>query len=888
MENVVIPCNLKPPIPIIPAKAGNPSEFSPKPTKLNNPFFAETRSKFPHSHLDSLCKNGRLSEAILALDSIAERGSKVKPGTYINLIQSCIDVNSIELGREIHARMGLVEYVNPFVETKLVSMYAKCGYLDDARRVFDKMRERNLFTWSAMIGGCSRAQRWKEVLELFFLMMEDGIVPDKFLLPKILEACGNCKNFRTTKVIHSLVVRCGFSGSLRVNNSILAVYAKCGKLNWARRIFENMDKRDLVTWNAIISGLCQKGQIKEATRLFDAMREEGTEPGLVTWNILISTYNQLGQTDVAMGLMRKMESFGIAPDVITWTTMISGFAHNNRRGQALDLFKEMILAGVKPNEVTILSVVSACASLKSLDKGLEIHAFAIKIGLMDEVLVGNSLVDMYSKCGELEAAEQVFDTIEDKDVYTWNSMIGGYCQAGYCGKACELFMKMQVSDVSPNIITWNIMISGYIQNGDEDQAMDLFQRMEKDGKIKRNTASWNSLIAGYLQLGEQGKALGIFRQMQSHCSSPNMVTMLSVLPACANVVAAKKVREIHGCILRRSLESEIPVANSLVDTYAKTGNMKYSRTIFDRMPSKDIITWNSIIAGCVLHGFSNVALDLFDHMKKSGLKPNRGTFISVIYAYSISGLTDKGKLAFSSITEDYGIIPGLEHYSAMVDLYGRPGRLREALEFIEDMPVEPDSSIWEALLTFSRIHRNFGVSVRALDHMLELEPGNYLTQRLRAQADALVGKKSEKDSKTKKLEKENVNNRYLGRSWIELKNRVYTFVAGDQSEPSLYPWIHDITERLSKSSSDNGICFGEEEKEEVGGVHSEKLAIAFALIGFPTKAQAIRIVKNLRMCRDCHETAKYISKAYECEIYISDSKCLHRFSDGQCSCRDYW
>ncbi|EXB97347.1 hypothetical protein L484_024210 [Morus notabilis] len=880
MENVIIPCNLKPPpvLPIIPTKAGiiQPSEFS-------------TTISFD-SHLDKLCRDGRLSDAVAALDAIAERGSKVKlkPRTYMNLLQSCIDTNSIELGRKLHARMmGLVQYVNPFVETKLVSMYAKCGCLHDARRVFDGMRERNLFTWSAMIGACSREQRWKEVLKLFYLMMGDGILPDKFLLPKILEACGNCADFKTAKVIHSMVVRCGFCGSIRVINSILAVYAKCGKLNWARRFFESMDKRDLVSWNAIISGFCQNGRMEEATRLFDAVREEGTEPGLVTWNIMIASYNQLGQTDVAMGLMKKMESLGIVPDVFTWTSLISGFAQNNRRNQALDLFKEMLLAGVKPNAVTITSAVSACASLKSLGKGLEIHAFSIKIGLIEDVLVGNSLIDMYSKCGELEAAQEVFDMIIEKDVFTWNSLIGGYCQAGYCGKACELFMKMQESDVAPNVITWNVMISGYIQNGDEDEAMDLFRRMEKDGKVKRNTASWNSLVAGYLHVGEKDKALGIFRQMQSYCVIPNLVTMLSVLPTCANLLAEKKVREIHCCILRRVLDSELPVANSLLDTYAKAGNMTYSRTIFDRMLSKDIITWNSIIAGYVLHGFSNAALDLFDDMTKSGLKPNRGTFLSIIYSCSLSGLVDKGRLAFSSITEDYNIVPGLEHYAAVVDLYGRPGRLGEAMEFIENMPVEPDSSVWAALLTASRNHRNIGFTVRALDKILDLEPGNYLIQRLRAQADALVAK-SENDPKMRKLEKENATKRHLGRCWIELQNRVYTFVNGDQSEPYLYPWIHDIAGKASKYGFHEGLCIEEEEKEEVGRVHCEKIAIAFALIGFPRKAQCIRIVKSLRMCGNCHETAKYISKTYGCEIYVTDSKCLHRFSNGHCSCKDYW
>ncbi|XP_030481558.2 pentatricopeptide repeat-containing protein At1g19720 [Cannabis sativa] len=874
---------IKPPIPIVPTKLGYPFEFSPKPTKLS------TIPLFSDSHLDKLCKKGRLSEAILALDSIAVRGCKVKPRTYVNLLQSCIDTKSVKLGREVHARIGLLECVDAFVETKLVSMYAKLCYLDDARRVFDEMRERNLFTWSAMIGGFYRAKRWEEVLELFLLMMkDDGIVPNQVLWPKILEACGNCKNFEMTKVVHSMVIRCGFSCSIRVNNSIFDVYVKCGKLDLAKRLFENMDKRDVVTWNAVISGLCYTGQVKEATKLLDKMREEGTEPGLLTWNILIASCSNLGEIDVAMGLMKEMESFGIAPDVFTWTSMISGLAHNNSRDQALDFFREMLLAGVNPNAVTVTIAASVCASLRSLNKGIEIHAFAIKMGLIDNVLVGNSVVNMYSKCGQLEAAQEVFDSIKDKNLYSWNSMIGSYSQAGYCDKACELFMKMQESDVLPNVVTWNIMILVHIQNGDEDQAMDLFQRIEKDNKFKRNTATWNSLIDGYVHRGDQGRALEVFRQMQSSGVIPNVDTVLSILSACTSVLAARKVREIHGCVLRRSLESGNSVANLLLDTYAKTGIMKYSKNIFDIMSSKDIITWNSIITGYVLHGLSTVALYQFDHMKKSGLKPDSNTFVSVIDAYSLSGLADKGELAFSSITEEYGIDLSLEHYSAMVDLYGRSGKIKEAMDFIEDMTVEPDSSVWEALLTASRIHRNFRIFVHALNHLLELEPGNHLIQRLRGQVDALIGKKSEIDSKMRELEKESSTIRNMGQSWIELNNRVYTFVAGDKSKPHLYPWLHGIPKSLSKSDFCDGLCFEEEDSEEIGGVHSEKLAMAFALVEFPKKGQCIRIVKNLRMCEGCHETAKYISMAYRCEIFLNDSKRLHRFSKGKCSCRDYW
>ncbi|WRX30428.1 Jacalin-like lectin domain - like 2 [Theobroma cacao] len=868
MENLMIPCTSKPPV-IIPTKHENLSEFSQTPTKLA---FSNTKKtnnpKISDSHLNYLSRNGRLTEAITALDSIAQSGSQVRANTFINLLQACIDFGSLELGRKLHARIHLVKESDPFVETKLVSMYAKCGSFVDARKVFDKMKERNLYAWSAMIGACSRELRWKEVVELFFLMMEDGVLPDEILFPKFLQACANCGDVRTGRLLHSLVIRLGMVCFARVSNSVLAVYAKCGKLSSARRFFENMNERDIVTWNSMILAYCQKGENDEAYGLFYGMWKDGIQPCLVTWNILINSYNQLGQCDVAMGLMKEMESSRIIPDVFTWTSMISGLAQNGRRWQALCLFKEMLLAGIKPNGVTITSAVSACASLRVLNMGREIHSIALKKGIIDNVLVGNSLIDMYAKCGELEAARQVFDKIEERDVYTWNSMVAGYCQAGYCGKAYELFMKMRESDLKPNVITWNTMISGYIQNGDEDRAMDLFQRMEQDGKIRRNTASWNALIAGYVQLGEIDKAFGVFRQMQSCSVSSNSVTILSILPGCANLVAAKKVKEIHGCVLRRNLEFVLSISNSLIDTYAKSGNILYSRIIFDGMSTRDIISWNSIIGGYVLHGCSDAALDLFNQMRKLGLKPNRGTFLSIILAHGIAGMVDEGKQIFSSISDNYEIIPAVEHYAAMIDVYGRSGRLGEAVEFIEDMPIEPDSSVWTSLLTASRIHRDIALAVLAGERLLDLEPANILINRVMFQIYVLSGKLDD-PLKVRKLEKENILRRSLGHSWIEVRNTVHKFVTGDQSKPCadlLFSWVKSIAREVNIHDHHGRFSLEEEEKEETGGVHSEKLTLAFALIGLPYSPQSIRIVKNTRMCSNCHLTANYSKKPYAAHL----------------------
>lgn len=808
----------------------------------------------------------------------------------MNLLQSCIDKDCILVGRELHARIGLVGKVDPFVETKLVSMYAKCGHLEEARKVFDEMRERNLFTWSAMIGACSRDQSWEEVVDLFYDMMQDGVLPDVFLLPKIVQACGKCRDFETGKLIHSLVIRRGMCSSAWVSNSILAMYAKCGNMNWAEEFFKSMDERDGVSWNAIITGYCQKGEIEQAQKYFYAMQEKGIEPSLVTWNILIASYNQLGHCDIAMDLMRKMESFGITPDVYTWTSMISGFTQKGWIYHAFNSLREIFLAGVEPNNITIASAASACASSKSIHVGLEIHSIAVKMGLVDNVLIGNSLIDMYSKCGNLEDARRIFDMMLERDVYSWNSIIGGYCQAGLFGKAHELFVKMQESDSPPNVVTWNVMITGYMQNGDEDSAFDLFQRIEKDGKIKPNAASWNSLISGYLQSGQKDKALQMLRQMQSFHIAPNSVTMLSILPACANLLAEKKVKEIHCCAMRRNLVSELSVSNILIDTYAKSGNITYSRSIFDGLSSKDIISWNSIIAGYVLHGCSQSALDLFDHMRKEGLQPSRCTFASIILAYSHAGMVDEGKSAFSRISEKFHIIPGLEHYIAMVNLFGRSGKLGEALEFIQNMPIEPNSSVWAALLTASSIHRNFRLAILAGERLLELEPGNNITRHLLSQAYSLCGKSWEA-SKITRLGKEKAVKKTVGQCWIERKNLVHTFVVGDQSKPymdKLHSWLQRVVVNVKAHISDNGLCIEEEEKDSISSVHSEKLAFAFAFIDSHRSPQILRIVKNLRMCKDCHDTAKYLSLVYGCEIYLSDSNCLHHFEGGHCSCRDYW
>ncbi|CAA0841191.1 Pentatricopeptide repeat-containing protein [Striga hermonthica] len=825
---------------VLPCKMILPPKISEKPAKPKSLSKNAPHNTAGDARLKRLCNLGRLRDAILSLDSC---DSTVRPSTLSYLIESCIDSNSLDLCHELHARIRkLVDRPDPFLQTKMVGMFAKCGSLGDAFAVFDVMRERNLYAWSAMIGACSRERMWGDVVGLFYWMMEEGCsVPDNFLFPKILQACGNRGDSETGRLIHGMAVKRGISDDLRVNNSILAVYAKCGQLSRAKRFFENMEVKDKVSWNSIISGFCLAGRIDEARKLLDSMRDEGLGPDVITWNLLITSCNHLGKCDLALRFMNEMEKLNTRPDVYTWTSMISGLAQNNRTYEALKLFVEMLIAGFRPNSVTVMNALSACASGKDVRRGNEVHSVAVKLGYGEDMLVGNSLIDMYSKSGKLDSAKWVFDVMSEKDMYTWNSMIDGYCKAGYCGIAHDLFKQMQKSGFLPNVVTWNVMITGYIKNGDEDRAMDLFYEMEESGGIKRDTASWNALIAGYVDIGEKDKALRILRKMQYCGVKPNYITILSILPACANLVGLKKLKEIHCCAVRGIFEYELSVANALIDTYAKAGNIKYSKAVFYGMPLIDIITWNAMITGFVLHGCYNEAIELFERMRTMEYKPTRSTFVSVLSAYGLAKRVDEGRRVFSCMSEELEIVPCMDHYVSMVNLYGRSGKIDKAFDFVGSMQIEPDASIWSALLNVSLRHEEVQLAVCAAEKLLELEPDNGFVRTLVLRLYDLHGI-SRDDLKVKRAGVNISKNtpKIVGSSWVEDKNAIHTFVSSDPGRmaagyENLLSWIEKVELNMKELKYRDVIRVLDEEHEEIAGIHSEKLALAFALVKCPPR-----------------------------------------------------
>jgi pentatricopeptide repeat protein len=342
------------------------------------------------------------------------------------------------------------------------------------------------------------------------------------------------------------------------------------------------------------------------------------------------------------------------------------------------------------------------------------------------------------------------------------------------------------------------------------------------------------------------------------------------------------------------LEENVYVGTSIVDMYSKCGRVEMASRAFRKIKEKNILSWSAMITGYGMHGRGQEALEIFTEMKRSGLRPNYITFISVLAACSHAGLLDEGRYWYNAMKQEFGIEAGVEHYGCMVDLLGRAGCLDEAYSLIKEMKVKPDAAIWGALLSACRIHKNVELAEMSVKRLFELDASNsgYYVLLSNIYAEARMWKDVERIRllvKTRRIEKP------PGYSSFELKGKIYLFYVGDKSHPQhieIYSYLEKLLERMQEAGyvPNTGSVLhdlDEEEKESALRIHSEKLAVAFALMNSVPRS-VIHIIKNLRVCSDCHTAMKFITKITEREIIIRDLQRFHHFKDGLCSCRDYW
>ena len=601
-------------------------------------------------------------------------------------------------------------------------------------------------------------------------------------------------------------------------------------------------------------------------------------------------------------------------------------AHNTRNHlSSLPNLKQTYTENPVPYIVKkCIAHLQLCAS--SIFKLKQIHAFSIRhaVPLSNPEMGKHLIFTIVSLLAPMSYAQHIFGQIQGPNIFTWNTMIRGYAESENPWPAIELYRQMHVSSIEPDTHTYPFLLKAvakltavregekihsisirngfeslvFVQNslvhmyaacGHADCAHKMFDLM-----VDRDLVAWNSVINGFALNGMPSEALTLFREMGLEGVQPDGFTMVSLLSACAELGALALGRRAHVYILKIGLSVNLHVNNALLDLYAKCGSIREAQKVFNEMEDKNVVSWTSLIVGLAVNGFGKEALELFKELERERLVPSEITFVGVLYACSHCGMVDAGFKFFKRMKNEYGIVPRIEHYGCMVDLLGRSGKVKEAYEYIQNMPLQPNAVVWRTLLGACTIHGNLALGEVARAQLLQLEPGHSGDYVLLSNLYAAERHWSDVQNVRRIMLTEGVR-KTPGYSLVELGNCVYEFTMGDSSHPQskdIYAMLAEITKLLKLEGymphTTNVLAdIEEEEKENALSYHSEKIAIAFMLIN-TAAGTPIRVVKNLRACADCHLAIKLISKVFNREIVVRDRSRFHHFKDGSCSCRDYW
>ncbi|WOG95268.1 hypothetical protein DCAR_0414580 [Daucus carota subsp. sativus] len=542
---------------------------------------------------------------------------------------------------------------------------------------------------------------------------------------------------------------------------------------------------------------------------------------------------------------------------LLWNLMIRAYSKLIDSAESVVLFKKMMMGICYPDKYTFTFVLTSCCRQVSVVCGQSVHGVLIKNGCEFDLYVGNSLINLYCVFVRMGDAQKVFDGMVERDVFSWTSLVGGYAKQGEMDRACEFFGLMP----SYNEVSWTVMISGFVVSG------------------------------RYVE------ALGYFHDMLCYDSNvkPNEAVLVCALSACAHLGALERGKWIHLYMNKFRISVSSNISTALIDMYAKCGEIDCASQVFSELYRPDVQNFSSIITGFSNHGLGNHALRIFNQMLAKKVKPNEITILGVLKGCSHAGLVEEGTSIFFNMENLWGIVPKLEHYGCYVDLLGRAGYLERAFRAVKRMPMEPDIVIWRALLSACRVHQDVNFGELILNHIEQLnfsrhDGGAVLLSNLYASLGTW-----DRVAKLRKVMGVRTNNSNIGCSWIEVNGVVHEFRVADKLHPQILEIQDKLSEILKRVRVEGYVVniilvsfdLTEEEKEQAMAWHSEKLAIAFALMS-TEPGTSIRIVKNLRTCEDCHAALKAISKVYGREIIVRDRTRFHTFKDGNCLCNDYW
>ncbi|KAJ6841594.1 pentatricopeptide repeat-containing protein [Iris pallida] len=658
----------------------------------------------------------------------------------------------------------------------------------------------------------------------------------------VLRFCSHHRLFLLGRSLHRRLLLHHLSHHLHLSNHLINFYSKCNSLASAHRVFDEMPHRNLVSWTALIS------------------------------------------------------------------------AYSRRRfpDHCFSLFSSMLSQRLLPNEYALSAVLSA--SIGSF-RGRQVHALATKTSFDHNVTVCNALIAMYSKCpSHASDGWLVFRVMPFRNLITWNSVIAGFpdrsvslfrCirrnSSGFDRAtlvsvitSCRSFhecLQMHCLAVKCCFDSETLVASALVKaySGLGGGYRDCYRIFV--GAKEKDIVSWIGIMASCVE-NEPKEAMSLFWELRWKGFIPDRHVLSIAVKACAGFATERHCSAVHSLVLRSGFGDDTIVANALIHAYSRCGSIGLAGHVFEQMVARDLVSWNSLIKALATHGRGREALQAFRSMD---IAPDSSTFAGLLTACSHGGLLDEGREIFESLSKVYGIDPHLDHYACMVDILGRAGRLSEAEELIEQMPIEPDFVVWSSLLGACSKHREARIGEKAARKLVELDPQRSVGYVMMSNIYCARGSYHDATFVRKEMKEFGVK-KELGLSWIGIGNLVHEFSAGGRHHPQIEDiWVelkgHVVRLKKMGYVADTSLVLheiDEERKEERLLRHSEKLALVFGMMNSSAAQDSLKIMKNIRICKDCHRFMKLSSECIGKEIVVRDSSRFHHFIHGECSCGDYW
>ncbi|KAL0412066.1 UNVERIFIED_CONTAM: Pentatricopeptide repeat-containing protein, chloroplastic [Sesamum latifolium] len=662
--------------------------------------------------------------------------------TYGSVLSACGALEHITSGKQVYGfvlKNGF--FTNGYVRSGMIDLFARSRRVEDALRVLYDVHCENVVCWNAVVSGAVKNKDNWVALGIFSQMFRQGsLIPNAFTFSSVLTACVAVEELELGKSIHGQVIKGGAGADVFVGTAIVDLYAKSGAMCDAIKQFRLMPVRNVVSWTSIISGFVQKGDSASALGVLEDMHKTGEEINTFTVSSVLAACANPSMFKDALQVHCWIFKIGLNLDPVVKASLINTYSK---------------VGAIGLSEIAFAEAHDLKQYLKLIDSlilGRQVHGYALKVGMVSEVSVGSSIFTMYSKCGDLEESLKAFEQLERKDNISWTSMIAGLAEHGCADKAVQMFRQMEFENSVPDekilatilnscsalhslklgreihgfalrcgfvehTIIDDALVNMYSKCGDLNSAKIVFHAMPFKDQV-----SWSSLISGFAQRGYVEEALKLFHNMLSSGITVDAFTISSVLGALAILSTPGIGTLLHAYIIKKGIESEASIGSSLIMMYSKCGSIGDCSKVFQQTKYPDLVSWTTMITSYAHHGKGLEALQLFDLMKKSGIEPDDVTFVGVLSACSHTGLVGEGYFHLNSMIRDYGIEPGYKHYTCMVDLLGRAGRLEEAWRFIVNMPIEPNTLVWETLLAACKVHGNHELGKLAAEQIKELQP----------------------------------------------------------------------------------------------------------------------------------------------------------------------